>query len=136
MGTRILTQGLRQSLRWTWWASRPSYFRVFLRELSSFFFAIQLILMLVMFHKAGQSAEDYRFYLDFLWNPGMVLFHSVSVLFALWHTYTFFNLLPQAISIRVMGRRIPGVFLVAPQFGAWAVVSGLIITWVWWVGAA
>ena len=116
--------------------TRPSYLRVFLREISSVFIAIQLVLMLLLLHKAGQQPEDYQAYLGFLWNPGMVLFHSVSVLFALWHTYTFFNLLPQAVAIRVMGRRIPAFFLVAPQFGAWAMVSGLIIAWVWWVGAA
>ena len=115
---------------------RPSYFLVFTREISSVFIALQLILMLLLVHKAGQLPADYEAYLEFLWNPGMVIFHSVSILFALWHTYTWFNLLPQAIAIRVMGRKIPGILLVAPQFGAWIIVSGLVIAWVWWVGAA
>ena len=91
--------------------------------------------MLVLLHKAGQSAADYQAYLDFLWNPGMVVFHVVSIVFALLHTVTWFNLLPQTVAIRIMGRRIPALLLVAPQFGGWAVVTGLIIAWVWWVGA-
>jgi len=136
MGREILTQPLRRSLGWNWWTLRPSYFLVFTREISSVFIALQLILMLLLVHKAGQLPADYEAYLEFLWNPGMVIFHSVSILFALWHTYTWFNLLPQAIAIRVMGRKIPGILLVAPQFGAWIIVSGLVIAWVWWVGAA
>ena len=131
-----MTQPLFRSLGWTWWTKRPSYLLVFLRESSSVFIAVQVVLVLVLLHKAGQSAADYQAYLDFLWNPGMVVFHVISIAFALLHTYTWFNLLPQTMAIRIRGRRIPGLLLVAPQFGGWAVVTGLIIAWVWWVGAA
>ena len=130
-----MTQPLFRSLGWTWWAKRPSYLLVFLREASSVFIAVQVVLMLVLVHKAGQPPADYQGYLDFLWNPGMVVFHVISIAFALLHTFTWFMLLPATVAIRIRDRRIPGILLVAPQIGAWAVVSGLIIAWVWWVGA-
>ena len=130
-----MTQPLFRSLGWTWWTKRPTYLLVFLRETSSVFIAIQVVLVLVLLHKAGQSAADYQAYQDFLWNPGMVVFHVISIAFAMLHTVTWFNLLPSTIAIRIMGRRIPALLLVAPQFGAWAVVTGLVIAWVWWVGA-
>ena len=130
-----MTQPLFRSLGWTWWAKRPSYLLVALRESSSVFIAVQVVLMLMLVHKAGQPPADYQGYLDFLWNPGMVVFHVISIAFALLHTFTWFMLLPATVAIRIRGRRIPGILLVAPQFGAWAVVSGLIIAWVWWVGA-
>ena len=96
---------------------------------------IHIVLLAILLHKAGQSAETHQNYLDFLWNPGMVVLHFVTAGAALWHTFTWFTLTPKAIVLRVKGWQVPAFALVVPQIGAWAVITGLVISWIWWVGA-
>ena len=122
-------------LRWTWIVAQPRYALIFLRELTAFFILTYLVLFVILLHKAGQDARAYQDYLDFLWNPGMVVFHFVAAAAALWHTWTWFMLTPKSMVLWLRGWRVPGFALVASQTGAWAVLTALIILWVWWVGA-
>lgn len=130
-----MSRPLSRRLGWNWWITRPSYFLVLLREVTAVFMLVELVLLLILLHKAGQSEAVHRAYLDFLLNPGMVVLHAISAAAALWHTITWFNLTPKALVIRIGTYRVPGFFLIAPQWGAFALITGLIILWVWWVGA-
>ena len=118
-----------------WWTLNGSYFRVFLREASSAFILAEVVLFMLLIHKAGQDADAYRAYHEFLWHPLMVVFHLVALGFALWHTITFFLLAPSALPGQVMGRRIPAAFIVSQQFAGLLAVTALVVLWVAWVGA-
>jgi len=50
----------------------------------------------------------------------------VAFLFVLFHSITWFNLGPKAMAVRVRGKRIPDLFLAAPNYVVWVVVSGVI----------
>lgn len=127
---------LERRLGWAWIAASPRYVQVFLREASSVFIAAYLVLVVLLLFMAGRpDPADYRAFLDFSWNPGMVVFHGVAAAAALWHTVTWFNLTPKAMDIRIRGWKVPAFLIVAPQLGAFAVISGLVIGWFWWVGA-
>ncbi len=126
---------LERRLGWTWIVASPRYVLVLLREASSVFITAYLILLVLLLFKAGRPAAEYRAFLDFLWNPGMVVFHVVAAAAALWHTVTWFNLTPKAMDVRIRGWKVPAILIVVPQLGAFAVISGLVIGWVWWVGA-
>ena len=129
-------QPLKNQLGWTWITANPRYALVFLREASAVFIAAHLILLVLLLFKAGGTdSSEYRDFLDFFWNPGMLVFHIVSAAAALWHTVTWFNLTPKAMDVRIRGWKVPAVLIVAPQFSAFALVSGLVIVWVWWVGS-
>ncbi len=120
---------------WTWWTQKPAYVHVFLREASAVFILAEVVLFAVLIHKAGQDAETYRAYLDFLWHPLMVVFHILALAFAVWHSVTWFLLTPSALPRQIAGRRVPAALVVGQQFAGLAVVSLLIALWVAWVGA-
>ena len=90
---------------------------------------------MLLVHKAGQDAETYRAYRDFLWHPLMVVFHLVALAFALWHSVTWFLIAPSALPRQIAGRRVPAAFIVSQQFAGLAAVTVLLALWVAWVGA-
>ena len=127
---------LDRRLGWTWWARKGSYMRFCLREVSAVFLFGEVVLIAILFHKAGQDATTYVEYTNFLWHPLMVALHFLALAFALWHTVTFFLLAPSALPpIRVVGRRVPSFIIVSQQFMGMFFVSLVIGSWIAWVVA-
>ena len=56
----------------------------------------------------------------------MIALNVVALVFVLLHTVTWFSLTPQAMAVRMMGRRVPAWQIVAGQYGGLAVVSGFL----------
>ena len=135
MGQALVNRPLDRRLGWTWWTLKGSYFRIFLREVSSAFILAEVVLFMLLIHKAGQDPETYGAYREFLWHPLMVVFHLVALAFALWHTFTFFLIAPSALPSQIAGRRIPPAFIIGQQFAGLAAISLLVFLWVAWVGA-
>jgi fumarate reductase subunit C len=52
----------------------------------------------------------------------------VSLLFVVFHAVTWFNLAPQAMVVRIAGRRVPGAWIAASNYIAW-VLSSAVVAW-------
>ncbi len=107
----------------TWWLSRPAYVRFMLRELSSVFIAIFLVVFLVQIHQLGQGPEAYAAFLAKLRSPGWIVFHVVALAFALYHSVTWLNLMGVVQVVRMGEHQVPPRLVVAAAFAAWVVVS-------------
>ncbi len=112
-----------------WWLQRRSYLVFVLRELTSVFVAWSVAFTLVAVHAVMQGAEAYRRFLDWSATPWVLAINVLALLFVVFHAVTWFNLTPQAIVVRVRGRRVPGILIAAPHFAAWVVLSAL-LTWI------
>ncbi len=110
----------------TWWLQRGPYFRFMMRELTSVFVAAYLILFMVMIHRLNQGQAAYESFLESLKSPLAILFHVVALAFALFHTITWFNLTPKALTFRIGEERLPPAAIIAPNYLAWIVVSAII----------
>ena len=110
----------------TWWLQRGAYFFFMLRELSSVFVAVYLVMFLVMIHRLSQGPDAYGAFLQSLKSPLAILFHVVALAFALLHTITWFNLTPKALVIRIGEERLRPELIVIPNYVAWIVVSAII----------
>jgi len=51
----------------------------------------------------------------------------VALVFVLLHTVTWFNLTPQAMAVRVAGRRVPSFHIIAGQYTGLVVVSAFVL---------
>ncbi|MDP6417278.1 MAG: fumarate reductase subunit C, partial [Gammaproteobacteria bacterium] len=78
----------RYSVPATWWLKKREYLLFMLRELTSVFIAAYLVLVLVLLHKISVGRVAYEAYVEFLANPGMITFHVIALVAALYHTYT------------------------------------------------
>src|SRR5437879_11768413 len=92
----------------TWWLTKQSYFLFMLRELSSVFVALFLVVYLCKLYQLSQGPDAYRAFTQNLSSPGRILFHLVALLFDLYHGFTWFQsravVLALLICVCVMSR--------------------------------
>ena len=116
-------------MRLTWWLGRPGYIRFVIREVTSVFIAIFLVVLLVQVYDVAQGPEAYAAMLARLASPGWIVFNVIALAFALYHTVTWFKLTGIVQVIRVGDRQVPPALVVAGAFVAWAAVSLFILYW-------
>ena len=109
-----------------WWLKRPSYLAFILRELSSLFVAWFVVFLLLLVRAVSQGDPAYRDFLGWAARPGVLLLNVVSLFFVVFHAVTWFNLAPQAMVVRLGGKRVPGAWIAGSNYAAWALVSALV----------
>jgi fumarate reductase subunit C len=107
----------------TWWLKKKSYFFFMLRELSSLFIALFLVVYLVEIYQLTKGPDAYIAFTQKLSSPGWILFHVVVLLFALYHSFTWFQSSAVVLPIRLGERLVPRQTVTALHIVAWAVVS-------------
>jgi len=129
--TRLQRPGLYYpKMRTTWWLSRPGYIRFMIREATSVFIAIFLIEFLVLVHAVAQGPDAYAAVVGRLASAGWIVFNFVALLFALYHTVTWFLLTGVVQVVRVGDQQVPPALIVAGAFAAWVVVSLFLLYWI------
>ena len=107
----------------TWWLEKKSYFMFMMRELSCVFIAIFLVVLLVQIYQLNQGHDAYAAFRQKLASPGWILFHVVALVFALYHSITWFY----STAVVVQFGRIRRELMVGLNIGAWIVLSLLIL---------
>jgi succinate dehydrogenase subunit C len=117
----------RPRLPLLWWLRRRSYLVFVVRELTSVFVAWSVAFTLLAVHAILEGADAYRRFLDWSAAPWLIVVNAIALVFVVFHTVTWFNLTPQAVVVRVRGRRVPDVGIAAPLYLAWLVLSALVV---------
>lgn len=110
-----------------WWIRKWSYLKFMLRELSSVFVAVYVVILLMQLHALRGGPEIYQGFQDWLKNPWLIILNGIGFLFVVFHAVTWFNLTPKAMAVRLRGKRLPNVLVAAPNYVAWLAVSALIV---------
>ncbi|MEK7337886.1 MAG: fumarate reductase subunit C [candidate division NC10 bacterium] len=113
----------------TWWLRHPAYFRFMMREVSSVFIAVFLVVLLTQIRALSRGPEAYAAFQETLRSPGWIIFHVVALAFALYHSVTWFNLTAVVQVVRVGERQVPPRLVAAATFGLWTVLSLGILLW-------
>jgi fumarate reductase subunit C len=113
----------RQRVSTYWWLWRWPYLKFILRELSSVFVAYFVVFILLQLRALSHGPEAYATFQEWLKTPRVIALHSVSLLFVLLHTITWFNLAPRAMVVRLRGKRMPDLLIAGSNYAAWVVVS-------------
>lgn len=109
-----------------WWLLRRSSLAFILRELSSLFVAWCVVYLLLLLRALSRGEDAYRGFLAWAASPGILALNLVSLLFIGFHAVTWFNLAPQAMVVRVRGRRVPESVIAAANYAAWVLVSAFV----------
>ena len=112
-----------------WWLYRWSYLTFILRELSSIFIAWFVVYLLLLVRAVIQGDPAYQQFLGWSRSPIILLLNLVSLGFILFHTVTWFHLAPKAMVVHARGKRVPGSWITASNYLAWALASAL-VAWV------
>ena len=114
-----------------WWLGEWHYLKFILREISSVFVAIFVVITLLQLRALLHGPEAYARFQSWLSTPFVLALNLISLFFVLFHTVTWFNLAPHAMAIRIRGKRLPAIMISAPNYVAWAIISGF-VAWVVW----
>ena len=109
-----------------WWVHKRTYFLFVMRELSSLFVAWFVVYLLLFVAAVGRGEQAFDDFLDAASSPVLLLLNAVALVFLVLHTITWFSLTPQAMVLRLRGRRVPGAVIIAAQYVGLAVVSAFI----------
>jgi fumarate reductase subunit C len=107
----------------TWWLRKKSYFLFMLRELSSVFIALFLVVYLVQIYQLTKGHDAYIAFTQKLSSPGWILFHVVVLLFAVYHSVTWFQSSAVVLPVRMGERLVSRQTVTALHIVAWAVIS-------------
>src|SRR5215204_883841 len=99
----------RQPVSRLWWLKKRTYFLFVMRELSSVFVAWFAVFLMIMVVAIGRGEASYQSFLSWAASPIVVVVNIVALAFLVLHTVTWFALTPQAMVVRVGGRRVPAV---------------------------
>jgi fumarate reductase subunit C len=111
----------------TWWLTNASYFLFMLRELSSVFIALFLVVYLCQIYQLSQGPDAYSAFTQKLSSPGWILFHFVALLFALYHSITWFQSSAVVLPLRIGERSVSRPSVLALHIGAWLIVSVIVL---------
>lgn len=109
-----------------WWLRKLSYAKFITRELTSLFVAYAVVVLLIQFWALARGEAAYARFLEWLRSTPLIVVHSAVVLILLFHTITWLNLTPKALSVRLGARRVPGRAVLAAHYVAWLAASALI----------
>jgi fumarate reductase subunit C len=112
-----------------WWLRRRSYIVFALRELSCLFVAWFVVFLLLLVRAVGAGEDRYKQLLTMAAGPWMWLLNVITLLFVLLHAVTWFHLTPQAIVLRVRGRRMARNWILASLYVCWVMLSG-VASWI------
>jgi fumarate reductase subunit C len=112
-----------------WWLGQRQYLKFILRELSSVFVALFVVMTLFQLRALRNGPEAYAQFQHWLQTPLAIALSAISFLFVVFHTITWFNLAPSAMAVRIRRKRLPDIMVAAPNYVAWLVVS-IVIGWI------
>jgi fumarate reductase subunit C len=112
-----------------WWLARWAYLKFILRESSSVFVAWIVVVTLLQIRALAHGPAAYAEFQNWLRTPLLLALNAVSLCFVIFHAVTWFNLTPKAMVIRLRGKRVPSLAIAAPNYVAWAAISGA-VAWI------
>jgi fumarate reductase subunit C len=117
-----------------WWRRNPFYVRYMIREASSVFLAIYTVILLVGLLRLAQGEAAYEAWRAALTSFGSVVFHSLALLTAGYHAYTWWKVAPKtAPDIRIAGRPLPELVITTGGWLATLGTSALVYVIVRWM---
>ncbi|MBF0095012.1 MAG: fumarate reductase subunit C [Alphaproteobacteria bacterium] len=111
----------------SWYMRDGRYKRYMLREVTCVFIGAYTGVLTMGLLRLSQGKEAYEAFLQAMNTPSAIVFHILALLFAVYHSTTWFNVTPQAMPIMKGDDFLPGKVIVTAHYAGWAVVSLFIL---------
>jgi fumarate reductase subunit C len=111
-----------------WYLKKPAYTWFMVRDITSLPIMVYCLFLLCVMERAIRATpkEFADFYAKWTSFP-LVILHVIALVFAVYHSVSFFNFTPQVIVQYRGDEKVPGSFIAGAHYGLWAVVSVIII---------
>lgn len=112
-----------------WWLESPGFIKFVARELTCIAVGYFALLTMCQMSALISGPEAYQALQDWLKTPLAIVLTLLSLGAVLFHTVSWFNVTPRAVVVRMGGKRLPDAAIIAPNYVAWIVISG-IVAWI------
>jgi len=106
-----------------WWLKQIFYTKYMIREGTSLLITVYSLILAWGVLRLSQGEGAFNGWLDALQSPLAIILHLLMLIFALYHTVTWFSLAPKAADLWFNGKKIEDKVIVAGHYGAFAVVT-------------
>jgi fumarate reductase subunit C len=110
-----------------WVLRHPRYVRYMAREFSCLFIGAYTLMLVVGLKRLAEGPAAYEAFLQALQSPGSVIFHVAALVFAAYHSITWFRLTPKAMPVQVGEQFLPDNAISGAHYAAWALVSVVVL---------
>jgi fumarate reductase subunit C len=109
-----------------WFVERRSYQLFVLRELSSVFVAWFVVFLLLLARAVLTGPAAFAGFVAWSGQPWMLVLNLVALVFVVLHAVTWFGVAPDAMVLKLRGRKVPRQRIIAAHYAVWLVVSVLL----------
>jgi fumarate reductase subunit C len=106
-----------------WWMKQLFYTKYMIREGSSVFITFYSLVLAWGVFRLSQGEVAFNGWLEALQNPFAIFLHLITLVFALYHTITWFSLAPKAVDLWIKGKRLNDNVIVSGHYAAFIVVT-------------
>lgn len=124
--TRHHPRWYRRRVSVWWWLESWRYTKFVLRELTSLGVAFFALVTLWQLAALAEGPSAYTLFQHWQRSPVSVFLHGVAFILILYHALTWFHLAPRAMVVRLAGKRLPDAAIIAANYLAWVVASGVL----------
>ncbi len=110
----------------TWWLHNRRYFLFMIRESTSVFIALFVLLYLYQLFLISKGAEVHDLFQESLRSVPFVVFYAIVLLFALYHSITWLGLVSKIQIVRVGRLTVPPFLVGLGAYLSWIVASTVI----------
>lgn len=110
-----------------WFVKRWPYRLFVLREISATFLAGYVVILLILITQVHDGPASFRSFAHTLKSPGLLVFNSIAMVFALLHTVTWFQAVPKALPLRRGENKVPPQLLIGMHFVAMFALSAVVL---------
>lgn len=118
-----------QKLPLTWWLRHPNYVRYMLRELTCVWIGAYIATLVVGLYRLRQGPEQWQAWWQALGSIPGIVFQVMAMIFALYHTISWFALAPSTMPIWRGENQVPEGWVHAAHYLVWVVVS-IFVIWI------
>ncbi len=119
-----------RSHRRAWFLERPGYILFMIRELTSFFVAAYLVVLIMTLGRAAAGEAALAEWLQALSGTAWMVAHGVALVMAVWHAVTWFKAVPQAMPIFLGEKKLDApLAAVLMGYGPWLTVTAVVVWW-------
>ncbi len=111
----------------TWWMQNRRYFMFMVRELTSVFVALFVLLYLYEFFLLTRGPEAHGLFRQSLRSGPFIALYVILLIFALYHSITWLGLVPKIQLVRLGRLTVPPPLVALGAYTAWGAASILVV---------
>jgi len=106
-----------------WWMKQLFYTKYMIREGTSVFLTLYSLILAWGLFRLSQGESEFNGWLEALQGPFAIILHLLMLIFAIYHTVTWFSLAPKAADLWIKGKKLDAKIIIAIHYAIFAIAT-------------